>query len=113
MSNESLDHRSNEDNESALVKMERLLREIDGDKPREVLVAMLQLRAVSNGARATADEIAKTAFGHTAPKLMEKIRGMLKRELLIETKGSRGGGARLTTLGEEVAKRIKEIDGAG
>lgn len=70
-------------------------------------MALLELEGFPNGVRVTREEIAKRAFGEFKPKSMEIIMRQLKELDLVEVVATRGGGARLTALGHQVALRIQ------
>ncbi len=75
------------------------------ERQYNILVAMLEMEALSPDTRWTAEEIAKKSEGRDVQAVKESIAALRKMEF-IGTKEGRGGGCWLTAYGLEVAHRI-------
>jgi len=78
------------------------------DRQYNILVAMLELKALTAESRTTIDRIAvKSEGAAVSPEQFKRPMSGLKKRRLVDSKTGRDGGCWLTDKGQELAERLK------
>ncbi len=81
-----------------------------GERAQDVLIAMLECRAIDSDNRLSTDDIAAKALGeHADANSLKSVMSELKTRQYVQSKTGRGGGCWLTGKGRVRAQKLRSV----